>query len=102
MKKSATINKSVIGRSVEAARAATGKVKAFIKSEDVKASAINGNNNPTGQQRLMHAIMSTKEAYHKTTNGKRTPKMPTKKQRMKIINHMIRMNAQDKNAIEVK
>jgi len=48
---------------------------------------------PTGQQRLMHAIMLTKVAYHNTTKGKRIPKAPTNRQRMKIINTILRKRA---------
>ena len=47
----------------------------------------------TGQERLMDAIMMTKEAYNQTTKGKRIPKQPTRKERLKIINHMMREHA---------
>lgn len=82
--------KLVMMPGMAAAMAAVGRVKAFIPREAVKASACGTNNHPTGQQRLMHAIMLTKEAYHQTTNGKRIPKMPTKKQRIKAINAILR------------
>lgn len=49
--------------------------------------------NMTGKQRLMDAIMMTKEVYNQTTKGKRVPKLPTNKQRIKIIHSMLRKQA---------
>lgn len=88
------IKTGIVGQGLAAARAVAGNVKAYMFGVTERGCDIdNSGKTPTGNQRLMYAIMLTKEVYHTTTKGKRVPKTPTKAERTKIINHMLRVNA---------
>ena len=90
----ATKNNTLIAMSMAAATAVAGKVKAYVHPEMIPASAIAKTLRvPTGRERLMHAIMATKEAYYHTIKGKRIPKEPTRKERLRIINSLMRKHA---------